>query len=151
MCIRDSPDTTAGPNTPLQLNGSVANAQTAEWKLYSGPGQALFSDAARTNTTVTFSTNGTYTLILKAADDIHTPAFDALQITVGTSFSPFSTIRASRADAQVNLSWDGPGASYSIQETSDPTGAWNTLTSTTETSYAITATNQHRFFRVLRN
>ena len=73
------------------------------------------------------------------------------QITVGASLTPFTTIRASRAGAQVNLSWDGPGASYTIQEATAPTGAWNTLTTTTETSYAITATNQHRSFRVLRN
>ena len=40
-------DLPAAPNTPLQLNGAVLNASTAEWKMYSGPGQVTFSDAAR--------------------------------------------------------------------------------------------------------
>jgi len=58
---------------------------TTSWYLYPGttaPGTVTFGNAAALNTTATFSAMGTYTLMLKAEDGVHTPAYDAVVITV---------------------------------------------------------------------
>jgi hypothetical protein len=142
-------DSTGVPNTPLQLNGSASNASTVEWKMYSGPGQVTFSDAARTNTTANFSATGTYTLVLKAGDDIHTPAFDAVQVSVGQTIAPLS-IQISRSANTVTLNW-AIGTPPTIEESSNPAGPWTALTTTDQSNYQITVGNGPRFYRLQRN
>jgi hypothetical protein len=142
-------DTTASPNTPLTLNGSVANASTVEWRMYSGPGEVIFADPVRANTTATFNTTGTYTLLLKAADDIHTPAFDAVRVTVGQTLAPLS-VQISRAGSTISLTWGGVGP-VSIEESINPSGPWTTATTTDQSGYAIEPNNVRKFFRLRRN
>jgi hypothetical protein len=55
---------------------------TIQWRLYSGPGTVTFANSNQPSTTATFNTPGQYTLLLKADDGIHTPAYDAMVITV---------------------------------------------------------------------
>jgi hypothetical protein len=47
-----------------------------QWKLHSGPGTVTIGDAAQTITTASFSTPGTYTLMLSADDSVHAVAYD---------------------------------------------------------------------------
>src|SRR5206468_458952 len=77
------PDATATVGVPFQLQGfvSFATPTTNLWKLYSGPTNLTFANTALTNTTVTFNTNGIYTLMMSADDGIHAVAFDAVVIT----------------------------------------------------------------------
>ncbi|HEX8280632.1 MAG TPA: hypothetical protein VF551_04595, partial [Chthoniobacterales bacterium] len=65
----------------VALNGAVTDPggnAVVRWKLYSGPGAVAFADAARPQTTASFSAPGTYTLTLSAADGVHAVAYDAV-------------------------------------------------------------------------
>jgi len=143
------PDMTAAPNIPIQLNGTVANATTVEWKLYSGPAPTIFADAARTNTSVTFSIDGTYTLVLKAADEIHTPAFDVVQVTVGQTAAPF-TVQVSRNASDFSLSWTA-GLAVTIEESANLAGPWSGVATTDQPTYALPISGDRKFFRLRRN
>jgi hypothetical protein len=145
------PDMTAQPNVPIALSGSMVNATSSEWRMYSGPGQVTFSDPARTNTSATFSTAGEYILLLKAADEIHTPHYDAVRVTVGTAVPSFGAIRIGRDEGIVTLSWDEAGPLYTVTESARLQGTWTNISNTRGTSFRVTPTNQHRFFRVYRN
>src|SRR5882672_1420795 len=80
------PDQTTGRNVVVNLAGKIhytnAVPLAIQWKVYSGPGPVTFGNANATNTTATFSVPGEYTLLLSADDGIHTPAYDAVIITV---------------------------------------------------------------------
>jgi hypothetical protein len=141
-------DMTVALGTPVQLNGSVANATTVEWKQYSGPGQVIFSDTARTNATATVNVAGTYVLLLKGADDIHTPAFDAVQVTSGQTLAPLS-VQVTRSAGSIILGWN-IGSAVAIEESTDPAGPWTTITTTDQTSHEIAAAQNWKFFRVRR-
>ncbi len=80
---------------------------TTLWEVYptpTPPGTVTFTDANALSTTATFSAVGDYTLRLKVSDGIHTPAYDAVVITVSagsnpvptlTSFTPITTVQNS--------------------------------------------------------
>src|SRR5262249_22248915 len=59
----------------------VPNPTTSTWSLVSGPGAASFGDPAAPDTTVTFSTSGSYLLQLSATDSQFTTV-DYVHITV---------------------------------------------------------------------
>src|SRR5687767_11841647 len=85
-------DLSVAPRTAISLSGSVQTSVgtgplVTEWKLYSGPGLAQFSDAARTNTTVSFDSAGEYILMLKATDGIHAPSYDTVRVRVSDAFT----------------------------------------------------------------
>lgn len=69
------------------LSGSATGSGiVTRWYLYpyaTAPGTVVIANPASLSTTATFSANGTYILMLSASDGVHTPAFDAVQITVG--------------------------------------------------------------------
>ena len=71
---------------PVSLRGVVTYTNPAPttnlWTLYSGPGHVTFGNAAQTNSTALFDAAGAYTLMLKSDDGIHTPAYDAVNISV---------------------------------------------------------------------
>lgn len=86
------PVAVAGANQNIRLpqsaslNGFVsggANSLHVSWYKYSGPGSVALANPAIAKTTATFSATGTYILMLKADDYVHTPAYDAIQIVVG--------------------------------------------------------------------
>jgi len=87
-------DRNAAVGTPISLTGSASGqALTYTWYQYNKvgytpPGTANFSAPNALTTSVTFSATGTYTIVLKAADGTHTPAFDALIVTVSTNQTP---------------------------------------------------------------
>lgn len=81
-------DFTATPATATALHGSVSGGVGTvvnSWYLYSGPGTVTFSNSASPTSSATFSTKGVYTLMLKSDDGVHTPAYDAVVVTVQTA------------------------------------------------------------------
>ncbi len=86
------PDVTAGADQTVarsagaQLIGSATGSGlTTRWALYptpTPPGTATIATPQALSTTVTFSAVGRYTLLLTASNGLHTPAYDALVITV---------------------------------------------------------------------
>jgi hypothetical protein len=79
------PDKTTKVGQPLALAGSATGGSAAlsvYWYKYSGPGVTTFSTTSKAATSVTFSAVGTYTLMLRAEDGIHTPAYDAVVVKV---------------------------------------------------------------------
>lgn len=69
------PDQRTLPGRPVSLTGGIADdhlpspaALTATWKVFDGPGDVVFEDEHATATTATFSTPGTYVLLLLASD-----------------------------------------------------------------------------------
>jgi len=95
-----APTANAGPDVSgtvaggASLNGSVTGSGlTISWYAYPGvtqPGTVGFGTPSAAVTTATFSAAGTYTLMLKADDGVHTPAYDAVIVTV-TSGPPDTT------------------------------------------------------------
>ncbi|MCW1922344.1 hypothetical protein OKA05_07250 [Luteolibacter arcticus] len=85
-----APTANAGPDLNVVAGGSADLAGvvthslpvTVQWKLYAGPGTVSFGTTGQTTTTAVFTVPGNYTLMLKAADGIHTPAFDAVKVEV---------------------------------------------------------------------
>ena len=95
----NAPSVNAGADRNLNAPGTTtldgvvndpAHNAAIKWKLYSGPGGVTFGDSTQANTTATFSSSGTYTLMLSADDGVHAVAYDAVVITVGTE-SPTPT------------------------------------------------------------
>jgi hypothetical protein len=82
----------AGPGSTT-LSGVVndpSHRATIKWKRYSGPANVHFANGNQPNASATFSSPGTYTLILSADDGVHSAAYDAVVISVGTQ-SPTPT------------------------------------------------------------
>ena len=87
------PSVNAGADQVLSTTGSTtlsgivndpSHNSTIKWKLYSGPSGVTFGNSAQANTTATFSSPGTYTLMLSADDGVHAVAYDAVIVSVGT-------------------------------------------------------------------
>lgn len=142
------PDQTIAPSQPAQLAGFVAYTGTPpdiRWKLDSGPGTATFGDLTKTNTTVTFSAPGTYTLMLSAADGTHAVAYDAMIVTVGSTLS----IQAARTNNLLSLTWTGGSPPFTVERTASlSVPDWNPVTNTTAHSISLPTTEAATFFRV---
>ncbi len=142
------PDRTVSLGTPVTLQGSVmwiGLPTTNRWKLYSGAGTATFADAPQTNTTVSFSAPGIYTLLLSAADGVHAVAFDAAVFTVIQGIS--MTITRNGPDGVLN--WTGGSAPFVIERTAamNPPD-WQPLLTNSQSSATISPTGSAAFFRV---
>nr|MBA3707341.1 hypothetical protein [Planctomycetota bacterium] len=83
-----APTVYAGPDITVAssatLNGAVSGSGvTSLWYPYPGaPGTVSFGSAGAAVTTATFSAPGNYTLMLRATDAVHAPAYDAVVVTV---------------------------------------------------------------------
>lgn len=78
-------DITTTVGSQVNLNGAVSGGTTAPtitWYRYSGPTGLTFTSTSTAVTKVTFSQAGTYTLMLRADDRVHTPAYDAVVVRV---------------------------------------------------------------------
>jgi len=142
------PDRTVSSGQPVTLQSSVTwigLPTTNRWKLHAGPGTATFSDATQTNTTVTFSAAGIYTLLLSADDGVHAVAYDAAVFTVTQSIM----VTISRSDPDVLLNWSGGSAPFVIERTtvlSPPD--WQALLTNSQSSATLPPTDPAGFFRV---
>jgi len=142
------PSQTTLAGVPLALPGVVlySNAPPAtQWSLYSGPGTATFGNASLTNTTVTLSVPGAYTLELSAADGVHAAAYDAVVITVTNTV----VVSAARAGTNLKVNWLGGAGPYVVQTNAGllPTG-WGNLTTTALQSVSLPLTNRQEFLRI---
>lgn len=149
--VNAGPDFSVAPNAPVLLAGTSSNTTSTEWKLYSGPGEVVLSNPWNLQATATFSAPGEYILMLAGSDLIHTPSYDALRVTVEPTLAAPITVTVSRNAELVTLGWNDTGSSYTIEESTALGGSWNPLSTTTEPSLRIEATNHHRFFRVRSN
>jgi hypothetical protein len=98
------PNADAGTDQNVQLaSGAVLSGTatgsglTTTWSLYdptNAPGTATIAASASLTTSVTFSAAGAYTFVLTADDGTHTPAYDAVIITVldGGGANPAPTL-----------------------------------------------------------
>ena len=141
------PDAPATVGVPFQLQGFVSftTPTTNLWKLYSGPTNVTFANASLTNTTVTFNTNGVFTLMLSGDDGVHAVAYDAVVITAAP---PPISLSIARAGTNVNLSWTGGAAPFVIERTDLLPAAWSGVVTSGVQSATIPVTNAGRFFRV---
>jgi hypothetical protein len=108
------PDRTVPRSVPVLLQGSVQYTNSAplmvKWKMYSGPGTVTFGDPSRTNTTASFDTPGVYTLMLSADDGIHTPAYDAVVMTLRDGIH----LDLRRDGTNLAVSWTGGSPPFQL-------------------------------------
>jgi hypothetical protein len=144
-------DFTAATRTSVSLNGFVQTSNgtgplTTEWKMYSGPGVAQFSDATRTNTTASFDSAGEYVLMLKGADGIHTPSYDTLSVRVSDGIN----VSMRRDGDSLRVEWTGGAGNYTVESTDDLRNSWTTRATLTGSEYLVPQSSGQRFFRVRR-
>ena len=143
------PDRTVARGVPVVLEGAVLYSNAAPlsiaWRVYSGPAGASFNNANITNTAVTFSSNGVYTLMLEADDGVHTPAYDAVVITVSDSLH----VSAERSGTNIALRWTGGAPPYTVESTTAlALTNWTVVGTFITNSATIPPTNAAAFLRV---
>ncbi len=87
-----APTADAGQDQIVHINGgamlagsATGSTLTTTWYAYpyaTQPGLSVINDANSLNTLVNFDKEGTYTLMLKVEDGVHTPAYDVVEIIV---------------------------------------------------------------------
>jgi hypothetical protein len=131
------------------LNASVLYTNAAPltllWKLYSGPTNVTFSATNQTDTVVSFTALGTYTLMFSADNGIHTPAYDAVVVTI----TPTIRMNAVRSDPNVVLQWSGGSPPFRLERASSMATNWSTVLTTNGTNATLPANVGSAFFRVL--
>jgi hypothetical protein len=148
-------DLSAAPRTAISLSGFVQTSAgtgplVTEWKVYSGPGPAQFSDATRTNTTVTFEAMGEYVLMLKATDGIHAPSYDTVRVRVAETVPEAFAVSVRRDGSLVRLDWPDVGGSYAVESTDDLSKSWGLSVPVPGTEFVVPEPSGQRFFRVRR-
>lgn len=143
------PDQTIGQGVVVDLAGSVQYTNVAplvtQWRLYSGPGTVSFGNSNAPNTTATFSAPGQYTLVLKADNGIHTPAYDALLVTVQNVIQ----MNIQRAGTNVLLQWAGGTPPFQLESTWRlPATQWLSSGIFTTNAALVPRTSNELFFRV---
>jgi hypothetical protein len=147
--VNAGPDQTVNRGDTVNLAGSVqytnAAPLTVQWKLYSGPGVVTFGNTNQSNSTASFTTPGQYTLMLSADDGIHTPAYDAVIITVQDAIR----VTVQRTNTNLLLRWTGGTPPFDLLE-SPSLGAtqWNSIGSFSTNTATIPAPSTATFFRV---
>ena len=129
------------------------SALTVVWSMVSGPGTVVFGNAATTNSTATFSTNGVYVLRLTADDGIATNHSDA---TVIENLPPVvnagTSILTNGLQAVLNgsVADDGlPGAFLSVQWSQSSEPGTITFGNASATNTTVTASQSGTYVLVL--
>lgn len=143
------PDQTVARGAVVNLAGSVLYTNAAplvtQWRVYSGPGPVTFGNTNQTNTTATFSATGQYKLMLKAENGIHTPAYDAMEVTVQDAIQ----MSIQRTGSNVVLSWSGGTAPYQLENSpSFPATQWLAAATFMTNSVIVAPGSNTMFFRV---
>ena len=142
------PDRTVAFGTPVRLAGHVAHSNPApviQWRLQSGPGTATFTDEGRTNSSVTLSAPGPYTLMLSADDGVHAVSYDAVVITVTTGLR----LSISRAGPDVEIGWIGGTPPFNLETSPTLSPArWDPVTTTLTPGVTVPRRDSATFFRV---
>ena len=104
------------------LTDAPASALSYVWSLVSGPGSAIFGNAARPDTSVTFTTPGIYTLRL-AVDDGILPGYDEIVVNaLADASNQAPTVGATFPPAEIYAGPDGTAADGIEVVASDPDG-----------------------------
>jgi hypothetical protein len=146
-------DQTVGEDIPVQLAGSVLYTNAAPltilWKLYEGPGAVAFEDPAKTSTTARFSTPGTYILELKGEDGVHTPAYDAVTVTVTDAGSIPIEVRTTLTGETLVLSWTAAYNEYVIESAPTLNSVdWREIATISKSAFSVSIGPANQFFRV---
>jgi uncharacterized membrane protein len=105
----------------------------------------VFGDATTTNTTVSFSAPGVYTLELSANDGVHAVAYSAVVFTAINAVS----VSMAQTGTNVTLNWQGGAAPYVVQQTAVlPAVSWTAVATTSLQSISVPITNQAEFFSI---
>lgn len=145
-------DQSAFVGVPMPLHGFVSFTNTypttIQWKRYSGPTNLTFTSTSQTNSTVTFTASGVYTLMLSASNAVHAVAYDAVIITV----SPVITMTATKSGPNLNLSWSGGTPPFVIERaTNFPVTSWSSALTTSVQSASFPIIPGQAFFRIRGN
>ena len=135
----------------VQVNGTENNSFPVEWKLVQGPGTVNFSSANAKNTTVTFSTDGTYIISFTAFDETtlagqakFVSMADQITVTVGGSDTTPPSVTLT-GPATVNGAFD-----VSVSFSEPVTGlALNDFSITNGTANNLSGSGQNFTFSVL--
>jgi hypothetical protein len=135
--------------TPVNLAGVVRYTNAAPlsvlWKLYSGPGNVTFGNTTQTNTTATFTNTGQFILMLSADDGSHTPAYDAVAITV----TDVIQLNIQRNGGNAILRWTGGTPPFELQSSPVlPASYWAPSGPFTTNTAILPMTATQMFFRV---
>ena len=129
----------------MHLEGSVQNATSSEWRVYSGPGEAEFANPTEAATSVTFSSPGSYILMLSARNGVHTPAYDALRVEVTDQLS----VRMARTGDQLRIDWTGGPADYDLEFAEAlPALDWAVIATVTSNSFEMPLPDRNHFVRI---
>lgn len=145
-------DKTAFVNVPVTLEGFVnytgAPPLVVRWKHYSGPTNVSFANFNQTNTAATFTAPGIYTLMLSASNGVHAVAYDAVVITVTSSFA----LNIARAGGNVNLTWVGGNGPFVVERSATlAADSWSGITTTSVQNVSLPITPGNAFFRIRSN
>ncbi len=122
-----------------------AGTPILQWSLYEGPGSVVFSSTTVTNPMVTFTNAGAYRFILKVADGIHTPAYDATIVTVTHELR--LTIGQQSTNAVIN--WSGANPPFLVDLSTNMTkAAWQPVRTTDLNSVTLPIKRNKSNFRV---
>jgi hypothetical protein len=143
------PDESVAVGQAISLQGFVAYTGTppaVQWKLYSGPGTATFGNATQTNSPVSFSAPGVYTVELSAADGVHAVAYDAAVFTVTGGF----ILTGAVVGTNIDLTWTGGAAPFVVQRADLlPAYSWSEVLTTSVQTVSFPLTNKTGFYRIL--
>lgn len=136
-----------GSNVTLQAQVTYTNPLplSVSWRLYSGPTNVIFSATNQTNTVVSFMAPGAYTFMVAAENGLHTPAYDAVIVTVTSSIQ----LNISRAGTNVALRWSGGTPPFRLERTTSlsPTN-WSTVLTTNGTNATLPVNTNAAIFRI---
>jgi len=146
------PDRTVPRSVPVLLQGSVQYTNSAplmvRWKMYSGPGTVTLGDPSRTNTTASFDTPGVFTLRLSDDDGIHTPAYDAVVMTVRDGIH----LDLRRDGTNLAVSWTGGSPLFQLDRAPFlSTTAWQPFLTLNTNFVRLFPTSAAALFRVRGN
>lgn len=122
-------DRSGSTGVPVNLPGAAGGGTgpiSVLWSKYAGPGVVSFANSNLASTTATFATAGTYTLLLRVSDALHTPAYDAVVVSVtsggaisGLTLSPNPIDGGYQSTANVTLASAAPsgGAVIALSDT----------------------------------
>jgi hypothetical protein len=150
-----APVVSAGEDQTIALgNNAALNAAvtytnplplTYTWRQYAGPTNVAFSTTNQTNTVVSFNATGTYTFMFSAENGLHTPAYDAVIVTV----TPAIRLNILRSGTNVSLNWSGSTPPYRLERTASLTPTnWSTALTTNGTNAILPMNTNAVFYRL---
>ena len=144
-------DMTVDYASSLKLNGSctaAGDSPVIQWQKYSGPGSVVFTNAALTNTAVSFGAPGAYTLMLSVKDGVHAPQYDAVTVNVRNNF----TLSIGLSGTNFVLNWQGAYPPFVVEYTSNLfLNAWTVVQSNDLTTFQAQRNALAGYFRVRGN